>query len=430
MAFPSIADIFRQDKVAGALPISNASGPNSELILSVRGTFYAVRISDTSSPGMYAIDELSRFISTQVTTTTDPDSSVPPVLITGIDFNQMDITSEMPCLNNVKVFYSFGQNFGQVQITGEVLLGPLGQTLQHNRGFKLIYDFFHKHRVSRSRLPIAISIASESYFVYLKGLKVGQIDPGYHIMPFALFGTLLDINKEGSASVNPQSTVITTGKLDSSSLISAIQASKPEDLVLKESPVNTVATDGAAPKGKFDLSTGDSTGASPTGTANATTNSAGNIASAQAAIIQRTASGTLTPAMVAYKNLNEEDAYLQSKEQQSGFVVDSDTLQKEKDKLANSKAVLAEQIVRENNGQTTSFERPALDPDTMQHFGLQSDTDTEVGVYRAPSYNRIANSPFGESVALSLAAKTPPKTLTDQQINADILRRQMIPTGY
>jgi hypothetical protein len=89
----------------------------------------------------------------------------------------MDITSEMPCLNNVKVFYTFGQNFGQVQIMGEVLLGPVGRPQQHNRGFKLIRDFFWQHRVSVTRRPIAVSLASESYFVYLKGMKVGAVDP-------------------------------------------------------------------------------------------------------------------------------------------------------------------------------------------------------------------------------------------------------------
>ena len=203
----------------------------SQLILSTRGTFYRADITDDSSPGMYAVDELNRYMRTRMDSEAD-GSPQTPVLLTTIEFSQTDITSEMPCLNNVKVFYTFGQNFGQVQIGGEILLGPIGAIQRHNAGFRLIKDFFYEYRVSRYRLPIAVSIANESYYVYLKGLKVGAIDPNFHVMGFVLFGTLLDIGREDYNLVNPRSLVVTTENIDSSALISALRASKPQDLTI------------------------------------------------------------------------------------------------------------------------------------------------------------------------------------------------------
>lgn len=238
----AIAALARQVGILSPKVPAGGGSTSSTMVLSVRGTFYMVNMSDNSSPGMYAIKELTEFIRKQTAgpaedpanEVTLPTSSnaVPPVLLTGMEFNQIDIISEVPCLNNVKVFYTFGQNFGQIRITGEVLLGPLGNTQQHNLGFKLLHDFFNQFRVSNYRLPISVSVANESFFVYLKGLGIGQIDPVYHILPFVMFGTLLDISRENQSLVNPQTVVITAVGLGTSSLINAIEASKPSDLVL------------------------------------------------------------------------------------------------------------------------------------------------------------------------------------------------------
>lgn len=123
-----------------------------------------------------------------------------PVLMNGIRIGQRDIVSEMPCLANVKVFYVFGQSFGQVQVAGQILLGPLGTA--HSDGVELLTQFFNKFRVSNYKKPVTATIAQNHYQVYVTGLMIGEVDPELHILPFGVIGTLLDPDNEGDSYVN------------------------------------------------------------------------------------------------------------------------------------------------------------------------------------------------------------------------------------
>jgi len=228
---PTRDALLRQATVENVIPnVVTASqlGGESTMILSARGTFYLVKLAATYGPGIYSIDELTR----EVTAAGDnafrrPGESTSPILLTSVEFNQVDITSQVPCLNNVKVFYSFGQNFGQVVISGEVLLGPLGD--MSYAGVDRLVSFFWRNRVSVKRKPVAVSVANNSYFVYLTGLRIGQVNPDFHIMPFVMFGTLLDITREQSSAVNVRGEVMTGGSLDEPSLFKALQQIPPAD---------------------------------------------------------------------------------------------------------------------------------------------------------------------------------------------------------
>ena len=227
--------LLRQDRSSGSLPetLTPQEDPSSEMILSARGTVYLVKLSANYGPGLYAIDDLTREVIAPDSASKSPIragvqqgdagnliNSKSPILITGIEFNQSDIVSQMPCLNNFKVFYSFGQNFGQVVITGEVLLGPLGDV--NVDGVNRVVDFFWKYRVSERHLPIAVSVAWNAYFVYLTGMRIGQIDPQFHVMPFVMIGTLLDIKRETTASINLPGRVINGGSLNDPTLFRAL----------------------------------------------------------------------------------------------------------------------------------------------------------------------------------------------------------------
>lgn len=192
--------------------------------LSARGAFYRVELSNQTGPGLYSIEELDRVTGDGTGTATSNGKA--PILITGIEISHSDIVSQIPCLNNVKVFYAFGQNFGTVAIQGEVLLGPLGDIT--TEGVERLMDFFWKHRVSKSNLPIKISVAKRSYFVYLVGLKIGTIDPNFHILPFGFFGTLLDLSKEDLSKVNPGSIFLDQGSLDNPALVKALSVRNPK----------------------------------------------------------------------------------------------------------------------------------------------------------------------------------------------------------
>lgn len=202
----------------------------STVILSARGAFYQVRLASNYGPGVYGIDELNR---DQIFRPRSATAS--PILVTAIDFNQTDITSQVPCLDNAKVFYSYGQNFGQASIGGEILLGPLGDI--NYDGVNQLIDFFWKHRVSRKKTAIAVNVAGNAYFVYLTGLKIGVVDPEYHIMPFAMVGTLLDIQRDKANRINVAGTVDigTTG----SSLFSGLSKTSTSDTLTMPATTST-----------------------------------------------------------------------------------------------------------------------------------------------------------------------------------------------
>lgn len=248
MADPTLADISRQDALTGTAPTTTA-------ILSSRGTFYRVSLTDKYEPGIYAIDELNRlafgqfqdFAAAEDAFSSVDNAAASPVLILGVRFNQTDIVSQTPCLNNNKVFYSFGQNFGQAVINGEILLGPLGDISKD--GVDRLMDFFWKHRVSVSNAPISISASENTYAVYLTGLTVMEVDVNFHILPFVFYGTLLDLGRDSSSNINPTSLVLTAGGLESSSLFQALTVRREEGPLVGESvatvkptPAETAAT--------------------------------------------------------------------------------------------------------------------------------------------------------------------------------------------
>lgn len=195
--------------------------------LDVRGAFYRVELLDArhaaKARGVYAIEELADFRSEAA------GQLESPILITGVTTVQNDVISLMSCLNNTKVIHTFGQSFGNVQITGEILLGPLGNmTLGERGGVRRILDFFWKFRVSVHGLPITVSVSGEAFYMYLSGLQLGAADNDLHTLPFMLTGTLLDLSREdllnGASRINPTSQVNREAGLERGLLIS-------EDLV-------------------------------------------------------------------------------------------------------------------------------------------------------------------------------------------------------
>lgn len=155
-------------------------------------------------------------------TTTPKSLDRSQILIMGVQLGKRDIVSQVPCLNNAKVLYSFGQNFGDVAIRGEVLLGAVGQKDSAQQGVKSLTDFFESNRVSRSLMPIAVSVASHAFYVYLTGLVIHDIDPEFHVMPFVMMGTLLDLSKEDMRKVNPAGQVLSSQSLDDPALVRAL----------------------------------------------------------------------------------------------------------------------------------------------------------------------------------------------------------------
>ncbi len=191
-------------------------------ILSARGSFYRVALDSSQAPGLYAVAGLNR--PETGSAATGSAASNFPILISGVSTTQSDIISQVSCLENVKVLYTFGQNFGQLFIRGEVLMGAADQI--NNGALKQIEDFFWTHRVSKRLLPVAVSVADNAFYVYLTGLEVHDVLADVHVLPFVLFGVMLDLSRNDSSLINPKALVLTGGNLGSSSVQLALQQRK------------------------------------------------------------------------------------------------------------------------------------------------------------------------------------------------------------
>lgn len=211
----------RFDEASNLESAEFAKGLSSLTYLDVRGAFYKVSLLDShlaaKARGVYAIEEMEHYARDE-----EAGQLESPILLTGVETTQRDVTSQMSCLNNTKVFYTFGQSFGNVMISGEILLGPLGNmTVGERGGVRRLLDFFWTYRVSVYEKPITVSISGEAFYVYLTGLGLGKVDPDLHTLSFVLTGTLLDLSREDAGKgINPSSSVDSRSGLEKGLTIS------------------------------------------------------------------------------------------------------------------------------------------------------------------------------------------------------------------
>lgn len=256
------ARLFAESEADSAATKTDAS----DSFLAARGTFYRVPLRSGSGPGLYAVEGLSQFMDnarkekneqlrrlkfesnfqslnpiSSIMEEQDPEAyhaalnnnqqieaenvrrqnedraqasdkdtlATTPILILGIEITQTDIVSAVSCLGNVKVFYTFGQAFGNVVIRGEMLLGPLGSV--QSDGVRLLNDYFQAQRVSNLKKATIFSVSKTAYKMYMTGLMIGNIDVEFHILPFVIAGVLIDPSNQDNSLMNPDNQVITTG---------------------------------------------------------------------------------------------------------------------------------------------------------------------------------------------------------------------------
>lgn len=210
---------------------------DTTMILSARGAFYQVSLADasTSSRSVYAVEHLT--INPPMT------QGQSPILITGVRTQESDIVSRVPCLNNYKVYYSFGQNFGNITVTGEVLLGPTGDV--DTMGVAFLRNFFTLFRVSNYEQTIAVNDIDRAYNMFLEGMQIMELDKEFNILPFALFGTMVDPSRTTPPKVNPGTVVLSDVNLDDASLAAALSVVSPE-IPTATAPTDTIADQQAA----------------------------------------------------------------------------------------------------------------------------------------------------------------------------------------
>lgn len=111
-----------------------------------------------------------------------------PILILGAQSTDLDLVFPVTALGNIKILYTFGQNFGNMQVMGAVLCGPAGS---NGGSFGKVMSFFEAKRVAKSHTPVNLSIpGGRGYKVYVTGLGLAAPDAELHVQPFMIYGLI------------------------------------------------------------------------------------------------------------------------------------------------------------------------------------------------------------------------------------------------
>jgi hypothetical protein len=109
------------------------------------------------------------------------------LLIMSVNPQESDVVAPIITLENTRILYSFGANFGNISISGMLLLGKSGTP---GTSLKTLIDFFEKYRVSKSPTPVEVSGPGAGWNVFFTGLNIGEADSVTNTQAFALTGTI------------------------------------------------------------------------------------------------------------------------------------------------------------------------------------------------------------------------------------------------
>lgn len=138
-----------------------------------RGCVYKIDTGGSSSQGFIELSPPLR------------GSTASPIVLESASVTQKDLVVPKPTLGDKKVIYSFGEDFGDVQIRGAILLGEVGKSMS---GFAPVAGYFEANKTSKKKNPIEVSIGKKAYKFYLTTLAVGELDAQFNIQRFILAG--------------------------------------------------------------------------------------------------------------------------------------------------------------------------------------------------------------------------------------------------
>lgn len=153
--------------------------------MACRGAVYVIKSSDGGNDkyGGYAMEP-------------SLPSSQYPTLIVNASIMENDLVMPAASLSNNKVIYTFGSDFGNVQVHGTVFLGPVGKS---SSGLKGIVQYFQNNSVVRKKGAVSITMpGGVSFRFYLTGLTIAQANPANNTHDFVLIGLRAEPPSSGS----------------------------------------------------------------------------------------------------------------------------------------------------------------------------------------------------------------------------------------
>jgi len=164
---------------------------SSQTYLCSRGSVYTSKLNPTISVGMFVL--FPPLI-----------SPITPIIINGAELTKMDIVLPEVYLNGSKVLYSFGPAWGQITISGEILLGSVnlseaGFLTSVANGLRIVETYFSLFRASNYGSPIILSALRYAKPVkfFLTSYVRGQVNAEFNTIAFKLSGLVIDRTLKG-----------------------------------------------------------------------------------------------------------------------------------------------------------------------------------------------------------------------------------------
>lgn len=143
--------------------------------IACRGEVYIVKGGDTTVSQGYKLEP-----------SLSSGGSKYPILLTNASVSENDLILPAASLSNHKIIYTFGTDFGNVQIQGSVFLGPSGRI---SDGLSKVISYYQTNSVNNKSSPISLSMPGGTKFkFYLTRLDVAQARPELNMHDFVLSG--------------------------------------------------------------------------------------------------------------------------------------------------------------------------------------------------------------------------------------------------
>jgi hypothetical protein len=121
------------------------------------------------------------------------------LLLDDISVKDTDIVQQKTTLMRTRILYEYGRAFGDVSISGTLLMGAVGRTAG-SAAIGGLRRWFDQTRVSQNRVPVNVSIGDAAYKVALTYLAVGGTDAETNTQAFMLGGLSIPLRNTGGAS--------------------------------------------------------------------------------------------------------------------------------------------------------------------------------------------------------------------------------------
>lgn len=109
-----------------------------------------------------------------------------PILFRGSEISESDAFAKALAFNDLQVIAPTTKNFSTIYLGGIALLGYNTQ----DSFVKEFREWFNENR-ARSGKTIQVSAKNEAFTVLLEAIRIGEIDPAFHILNFDIRGYII-----------------------------------------------------------------------------------------------------------------------------------------------------------------------------------------------------------------------------------------------